>query len=109
MALRFKAEPTAHVQEEPLVEQLIDLMRRPEFGTLLVHALRSTPEFSALFAEKLSHALRVPAVADALAQVVVNAPSFLPSLAPGQGLAPFGPLFKDDHSAMPPATYSAMR
>lgn len=109
MALRFPANQTAPQQEEPLVEQLIDLMRRPEFGTLLAQALRGSPEFSAVFAEKLAVALQIPAFGDMLAKVAVNAPSFLPSVTPGQGTAPFTPLFKDDFSANPPATYTSMR
>jgi O-methyltransferase len=109
MSLRFMPEQNASTRKEPLIEQLIDLVRRPEFGALLVQILREVPEFSALFAEKLGTALRVPAFTDALAQSVVNAPGFLPALAPGQGLAPFQPLFKGDFSATPPATYSPMR
>ena len=109
MALHLKPESGSPAQEEPLVEQLIDLMRRPEFATLLVQALRATPEFSSLFAEKLAVALRVPAFSEALVQTVVNAPSFLPALAPGQGIAPFQRLFKDDRSVAAPATYSPMR
>lgn len=109
MALRFKSEQNISTQDESLVDQLIDLMRRPEFGVLLVQALRGVPDFSKLFAEKLGAALLVPAFTDVLAKSVVNAPAFLPALAPGQGLAPFEPLFEDDFSATPPATYSPMR
>jgi O-methyltransferase len=132
MTLRLKSEPTQPPHDQALVEQLIDLMRRPEFGALLAEALRAAPEFSALFAEKLGTALRVPEVAsalaqtvvnapaflpslrvpevaDALAQTVVNAPAFFPSLAPGQGQPPFAPLFPQDYSALPPATYTRMR
>lgn len=109
MALRFKPDPTAAPPQDSLVDALAELMRRPEFGTLLVQALRETPEFSSLFAERLGLALRVPAFADALAQTVANAPAFLPALAPGQGIAPFQPLFGDDYSAAPPATYSPLR
>lgn len=109
MALRFKPDPTASAPQESVVEALVDLMRRPEFGTLLVQALRETPEFSSVFAERLGTALRVPAFADALAQTVANASAFLPALAPGQGTAPFQPLFPNDFSATPPATYSPLR
>jgi predicted O-methyltransferase YrrM len=109
MSARPKSEAGNMMQEEALVEQLIDLMRRPEFGTLLVRALRGTPEFSSLFAEKLGMALCVPAFADVLAKSVVQAPAFLPALAPGQGIPPFKPLFKSDYSATPPATYTEMR
>jgi O-methyltransferase len=109
MALRIPTQPTGSAQDEPLVEQLIELMRRPEFGTLLAQALRATPEFSTLFAEKLGMALQIPAFGEMLAKVTVNAPAFLPSLAPGQGIAPFTPLFANDFSATPPATYTPMR
>jgi hypothetical protein len=104
-----KTEPTDPAAEAALVEALVEMMRRPEFGSLLVRALRATPEFSALFAEKLGTALQIPAFTDILAQNVVNAPAFLPTLAPGYGLAPFQPLFKDDFSVTPPATYTPMR
>lgn len=109
MALRFMPEQNASRREESVVDQLIDLVRRPEFGALLSQALRDVPEFSALFAEKLATALRIPQVTDALAQAVVNAPAFLPALAPGAGHAPFQQLFPNDFSATPPATYTPMR
>jgi hypothetical protein len=109
MPLRFKSEPSPAAQDEPLVEQLIGLMQRPEFGALLAKTLRGSPEFSKLFAEMLGRAVSVPAFADVLAQAVVNSSVFLPGLAPGHGTAPFQPLFSGDESAKPPITYSRMR
>src|SRR5690348_15507394 len=104
-----KTEPTDPAAEAALVEALVEMMRRPEFGNLLVRALRATPEFSALFAEKLGMAIKVPAFCDILSQSVVNAPAFLPTIAEGRGTTPFKNLFPDDMSAMPPATYSKIR
>jgi hypothetical protein len=109
MSLPLKSERSASAPGEPLVEQLISLMQRPEFGSVLAKSLRATPEFATLFAEMLGRAVSVPAFADVLAQSVVNAQVFLPGLAPGYGTAPFRPLFPGDESAKPPITYSRMR
>jgi O-methyltransferase len=109
MALRFKSEQNISAPQDRPIDELIDLMRRPEFGTLLAQSLRDSPDFSALFAERLGVALRIPDFAQILAQTVVNAPGFLPLLAAGHGTAPFQPLFEDDYSAAPPATYPPIR
>lgn len=109
MSLPFKLEPGSPPQEEALVEQLVLLMQRPEFGSILAKVLRRTPEFSSLFAEMLGRAVSVPQFGDVLAQAVINAPVFLPGLAAGHGAAPFHPLFPGDESAKPPITYSRMR
>lgn len=104
-----KIEPADPAAETALVEAVVELMHRPEFASLLVRTLRATPEFSALFAEKLGMAIKVPAFCDFLSQNVVNASSFLPTLAEGRGTTPFKRLFPEDMSAQPPASYSVIR
>jgi O-methyltransferase len=108
MSLRLKTDPAGPAQE-PLAEQLRVLMRQPEFAAVLVEALRGSPDFSGLFAQRLGMALQVPEINGALARAVVNAPLFYPSLAPGYAVGPVGQLFPQDASHFPPATYSPAR
>jgi predicted O-methyltransferase YrrM len=84
-------------------------MRQPEFAAALVEALRKSPDFSGLFAQRLGMALQVPEISGALAHAVINAPLFYPSLAPGYAVGPVGPLFPQDASHFAPATYSPAR
>lgn len=108
MSLRLSTEP-AEPARDPLAEQLKALMRQPDFAAALVEALRKSPDFSGLFAQKLGLALRIPDFTNAVAESVVNAPLFYPSLAPGYAVGPVGPLFPQDFSHVPPATYSYAR
>jgi hypothetical protein len=108
MSLRLKAEP-AEFSQEPLAAQLQSLMRDPGFAAMLVDALRGSTEFSGLFAQRLGMALKIPEFNRALADSVIGAPSFYPSLAPGYAVGPVGRLFPEDKSHYPPATYSTVR
>jgi hypothetical protein len=108
MSSQLKAAPVASDQDL-LAEQLRALMRQPEFAGALVEALRGSSEFSGLFAQKLGMALRIPEFTGAVAESVVKAPLFYPSLSPGYAVGPVGPLFPQDFSHLPPATYSSAR
>jgi hypothetical protein len=93
-------------QADILAAQLADLLGRPEFVEAIVDVLRSSPAFASLFAEKLGWAMRVPGFAEMVAGAIARSQAAAVAIAGPDATPPFAPLFADDLSVQPPATYT---
>ena len=100
--------PATHApaQSEVLAAQLADLVGRPEFVEAIVSALRGSPAFAGLFAEKLAWAARVPGFAEMTATAISQSPTAAAAIAGPGAAPPFVALFAGDLSIQPPATYT---